>query len=94
MAAWLNEYRHSPQTLRAYRKEAERLLLWLRAEGEQGRDAALASLDRERLEHFEAFSGESLASGGLDWQCACPQAPRVAALSRAAGSGQPPAVVW
>ncbi|WP_255304491.1 site-specific integrase [Cobetia sp. 5-25-4-2] len=55
VAAWLNEYRHSPQTLRAYRKEAERLLLWLRAEGEQGRGAALASLDRERLEHFEAF---------------------------------------
>ena len=55
VAAWLNEYRHSAQTLRAYRKEAERLLLWLKAEGEQGRESALASLDRERLEHFEAF---------------------------------------
>ncbi|WP_158773791.1 tyrosine-type recombinase/integrase [Cobetia sp. L2A1] len=55
VAAWLAEYRHSAQTLRAYRKEAERLLLWLKAEGGQGRRETLASLDRERLEKFEAF---------------------------------------
>ncbi|AMD00976.1 hypothetical protein [Halomonas chromatireducens] len=33
VALWLAEFRASPQTLRAYRREAERLLLWL---GEQG----------------------------------------------------------
>ncbi|WP_458525710.1 tyrosine-type recombinase/integrase [Onishia taeanensis] len=55
VGAWLNEYRNSPQTFRAYRKEAERLLLWLNAEGEQGRGDRLESLDRGRLEAFEAF---------------------------------------
>ncbi|MGO2415219.1 MAG: hypothetical protein ACTH7H_05595, partial [Cobetia crustatorum] len=55
VAAWLAEYLHSAQTLRAYRKEAERLLLWLKAEGELGREATLSSLDRARLEQFESF---------------------------------------
>lgn len=31
VARWLAEYRDSPRTLRAYRREAERLLLWLEA---------------------------------------------------------------
>ncbi|MCG6657131.1 tyrosine-type recombinase/integrase [Halomonas campisalis] len=47
---WLAEYRASPQTLRAYRREAERLLLWL---SEQGR--GLGELRREDLDAFEAF---------------------------------------
>ncbi|WP_192037027.1 site-specific integrase [Halomonas sp. YLGW01] len=55
VGAWLNEYRQSPQTFRAYRKEAERLLLWLSAEGEQGRGDRLDSLDRGRLEAFAQF---------------------------------------
>lgn len=33
VAAWLEEYRDSAQTFRAYRKEAERLLLWLDSQG-------------------------------------------------------------
>src|SRR5512143_1104820 len=31
--AWLAEFRDSPHTARAYRKEAERLLLWALVEG-------------------------------------------------------------
>ncbi|WP_163557319.1 site-specific integrase [Halomonas sp. NO4] len=50
VAHWLAEYRASPRTQRAYRREAERLLLWL---GEQGR--GLGSLRREDLDAFEAF---------------------------------------
>lgn len=53
VAQWLAEYHASPQTLRAYRREAERLLLWL---GERGR--ALGDLRREDLEAFEAFLGD------------------------------------
>lgn len=50
VSAWLREYRGSPQTLRTYRREAERLLLWL---AEQGID--LKSLRRHHLDDFEAF---------------------------------------
>ncbi|MCE9662372.1 site-specific integrase [Halomonas sp. M5N1S17] len=50
VALWLAEFRASPQTLRAYRREAERLLLWL---GEQGR--GLGGLRRQDLDAFEAF---------------------------------------
>ncbi|MGM0704051.1 MAG: tyrosine-type recombinase/integrase [Pseudomonadota bacterium] len=50
VARWLAEYRDSPRTQRAYRREAERLLLWL---DEQGRE--LDSLRREDLDAFEAF---------------------------------------
>ncbi|SDJ77967.1 tyrosine-type recombinase/integrase [Billgrantia gudaonensis] len=50
VARWLAEYRDSPRTQRAYRREAERLLLWL---GEQGRE--LGSLRRDDLDAFEAF---------------------------------------
>ncbi|WP_163575756.1 tyrosine-type recombinase/integrase [Halomonas faecis] len=50
VAQWLAEYRDSPRTQRAYRREVERLLLWL---GEQGRE--LGSLRREDLDAFETF---------------------------------------
>ncbi len=56
---WLAEYAGSPHTLRAYRKEAERLLLWAtRALGKP-----LSSLTREDLLAYEAF----LARPGDDW---------------------------
>ncbi|MBD3894372.1 tyrosine-type recombinase/integrase [Halomonas sp. ML-15] len=50
VAEWLQEYRHSPATWRAYRKEAERLLLWL---GE--RNLRLDQLRRDHLAEFDAF---------------------------------------
>lgn len=50
VAMWLVEYRDSPQTLKCYRREAERLLLWL---GSQG--LGLHDMNREALRQFEAF---------------------------------------
>ncbi|MEA3251040.1 MAG: site-specific integrase [Pseudomonadota bacterium] len=50
IAQWLSEYAASPQTRRAYRKEAERLMLWLTANG-----LTLAELERSQLQRFEAF---------------------------------------
>ncbi|QOR40866.1 site-specific integrase [Billgrantia diversa] len=50
VAQWLAEFRASPQTLRAYRREAERLLLWL---GREGR--SLTELRRHDLDAYEAF---------------------------------------
>lgn len=47
---WLAEYRDSPRTREAYRREAQRLLLWL---AEQGR--GLDALRREDLDAFDAF---------------------------------------
>ncbi|WP_445001301.1 tyrosine-type recombinase/integrase [Halomonas mongoliensis] len=47
---WLAEYRASAQTQRAYRREAERLLLWL---AEQG--LGLGEVRRVHLDAFEAF---------------------------------------
>lgn len=47
---WLIEYRDSPRTFRHYRKEAERLLLWL-----NDQNLTLASLKREHLDAFERF---------------------------------------
>lgn len=47
---WLAEYRASSSTQRAYRREAERLLLWL---GE--RNMTLDQVRRDHLEAFEAF---------------------------------------
>ena len=49
--AWLAEFHDSPQTLRAYRKEAERLLLWALLE----RGKPLSSLTREDCLLYEAF---------------------------------------
>ncbi|WFM69683.1 site-specific integrase [Halomonas sp. CKK8] len=50
VAQWLAEYRASPRTRHSYRREAQRLLLWL---AEQGR--GLDALRREDLDAFEAF---------------------------------------
>lgn len=49
--AWLAEFHDSPQTLRTYRKEAERLLLWALLE----RGKALSSLTREDCLLYENF---------------------------------------
>ena len=49
--AWLAEFHQVPQTLRTYRKEAERLLLWALIE----RGKPLSSLTREDLLLYEAF---------------------------------------
>lgn len=48
---WLAEYRDSPHTLRSYRKEAERLLVW----ATQVRCKAVSSLTREDVLAYEAF---------------------------------------
>ncbi|CEP36164.1 MULTISPECIES: tyrosine-type recombinase/integrase [unclassified Halomonas] len=48
--AWLEEYVDSPQTWKAYRRESERLLLWLASQG-----LTLADINRETLRQFEAF---------------------------------------
>lgn len=50
VTCWLQEYAASSQTLRAYRREAERLLLWL-AERQQ----VLAGLRRADIDEFERF---------------------------------------
>ena len=49
--AWLAEFHDSPQTLRNYRKEAERLLLWALIE----RGKPLSSLSREDCLLYETF---------------------------------------
>ncbi len=48
---WLNEFYDSPQTLRNYRKEAERLLLW----SIHQRGKALSDLGREDFQIYQAF---------------------------------------
>ena len=50
VTAWLEEYVDSPQTWKAYHREAERLLLWLASQGH-----TLADINRENLRRFEAF---------------------------------------
>lgn len=50
VSQWLAEFQGSPQTLRAYRREAERLLLWLAYQ-----EQSLASLRRQDLDAFEDF---------------------------------------
>lgn len=50
VTAWLDEYVDSPQTWKAYRRESERLLLWL-----ANQRLTLADLNRELLRQFEAF---------------------------------------
>ena len=49
--AWLLEFTDSPQTLRTYRKEAERLLLWSLIE----RQTAFSNLTRDDLRDYQAF---------------------------------------
>jgi len=48
---WLLEFSHSPQTLRTYRKEAERLLLWSLIHQHK----PLSSLSRDDLRAYQAF---------------------------------------
>ena len=48
---WLQEFDHSPQTQRTYRKEAERLLLWCILQKEK----ALSSLNRDDLRDYQQF---------------------------------------
>ncbi|WP_438455454.1 tyrosine-type recombinase/integrase [Vreelandella venusta] len=50
VAAWLREYQDSPQTLKSYRREAERLLLWLSSHG-----SSLCDMNREMLRQYDAF---------------------------------------
>lgn len=57
VAHWLAEYQDSPQTLRAYRREAKRLLLWLEEQG-----ACLNEIDRDALRRFEAFIADPPAA--------------------------------
>jgi len=56
---WLAEYAGSPHTLRSYRKESVRLLLW----ATQGLGKPLSSLNREDLLAYEAF----LAHPSAEW---------------------------
>lgn len=48
--AWLDEYTESPQTWKAYRRESERLLLWLASQ-----QLRLVDINRDILRQFEAF---------------------------------------
>ncbi len=56
---WLAEYADSPHTLRNYRKEALRLLIW----ATQGLNKPMSSLNREDLLMYEAF----LANPSTEW---------------------------
>jgi site-specific recombinase XerD len=67
--AWLAEFADSPQTLRHYQKEAERLLLWALLQ----RQKALSSLTREDCLAFQAFLANPTPHD--DW-CG-PRAPRM-----------------
>lgn len=49
--SWLAEFEHSPQTLRSYRKEAERLLLWSLIEKQK----PFSSLTRDDLRDYQQF---------------------------------------
>jgi len=62
VTAWLRQFEARPHTRRAYRKEAERLLLWALVE----RGKALSSLDAEDGQAFAAF----LAAPGPAWTAA------------------------
>jgi len=66
--SWLAEFSDSPQTLRHYRKEAERLLLWALLE----RRKPLSGLTREDCLLYETFLADP--QPGERW-CA-PKAPR------------------
>jgi len=49
--SWLAEFAKSPQTLRSYRKEAERLLLWALIEKQK----PFSSLTRDDLRYYQQF---------------------------------------
>lgn len=65
---WLSEFQDSPQTLRHYRKEAERLLLWALLE----RGKPLSSLTRDDCVLYEKF----LANPQPQARWCGPRAPR------------------
>ncbi|MCZ0926386.1 site-specific integrase [Halomonas janggokensis] len=67
VAAWLAEYQDSPQTWKCYRREAERLLLWLKAQ-----NLTLGQVNRDVLRHFENFLADPQPSA----QWAGPTKPR------------------
>jgi integrase/recombinase XerC len=79
ISVWLAEYGHSPHTLRAYRKEALRLLLW----ATRTRHKPVSSLSREDLIGYEALErrhpisfGNGVAGGcvllaKVDWRQLC-----------------------
>ena len=60
---WLSEFHESPQTVRHYRKDAERLLLWALLE----REKALSSLTREDCLAYEAFLANPQPQNNLVW---------------------------
>ena len=66
ISLWLAEYADSPHTLRSYRKEAARLLIW----AIQWRGKPLSSLTREDVLAYENF----LANPPAEW--ADPSLPR------------------
>lgn len=49
--SWLTEFENSPQTLRSYRKESERLLLWSLIEKQK----SFSSLTRDDLRDYQQF---------------------------------------
>lgn len=63
VAAWLAEYRASPNTQRAYRREAERLLLWMTDGRHQHQALSLAGLRRDHLDAFEHFLTDPQPTG-------------------------------
>ncbi|MFN2408678.1 MAG: site-specific integrase, partial [Halomonas sp.] len=60
VAAWLAEYQESPQTWKCYRREAERLLLWLTTQ-----HLTLGQVNRDVLRHFEQFLADP--QPGAQW---------------------------
>lgn len=56
---WLAEFKHSPQTYRTYRKEAERLLLWALIEKQK----PLSSLMRDDLRDYQQFLSDPQPTG-------------------------------
>lgn len=82
VTAWLSEYADSPQTWKAYRRESERLLLWL---GSQ--QLTLADLNRELLRQYEAFLTDPQPSE----QWVGPSKPRAHAAWRPFRGGLSPA---
>ncbi|WP_084155775.1 tyrosine-type recombinase/integrase [Halomonas halocynthiae] len=55
VSAWLMEYRATPNTQRAYRREAERLLLWMADTQYHAKPLSLTGLRRDQLAVFEQF---------------------------------------
>ncbi|MGO2131781.1 MAG: tyrosine-type recombinase/integrase [Halomonas sp.] len=63
VVAWLEEYRASPNTQRAYRREAERLLLWIADMQYHTKPLNLSGLRRDQLDAFEQFLADPQPAG-------------------------------